>query len=126
MADKAIEARVAALVDAGAVMTVWPGGLPLHIPVGYAVWDGPALLWCSLWPQDQHHAHRQDRGGPSIVHERDVVWYHRGDVVACLCPAAEAADLPPTYAEDWARWRAELEAKGARKALEDFLRDSFA
>lgn len=120
--------RVEALVDAGAVMMVRLSHGMVELPVGGALWQGDALVWCSLWPQDQHHAHMQEDGTPKVEHGRDVAWYATdGALVAYLCPWQESSSVDAaTFPEEFARWQTAMSTPDAKKRLEAFLHDCFA
>ncbi len=103
--------RMDALIKAGAVIQVaFPDDPTKAFTLASVRWRTrpTRLLWCGVFPEDQHHVHETAYDRAGAVHDRDLAFYRGGEIVLYVCPYEESGEATDDIRDALAEWRAWL------------------
>ena len=125
-----IEEKTNQLIKDGAAINVWPKGFGftgLEVLLAAVRWEtGPRrLVWCAVYPEDQHHVHHTEYDHVEVTHDMYVSLYAAdGVMVAGIYPIAESSLDLGDATNTLAKWRAALATGINQKEFDSFFAEN--
>ena len=118
--------RMAELIEHGAAIQLLAPYPRLTLTLAGALWltDPTRLRWCAIFPQHQGHIHETEYDEIKVIHDRDIAFYHKGEMTFYVCPYEESEEDLDAIRDALGAWRVLLGKYTNVDQFADFLRNA--